>query len=70
METTVINKNTKCRVNLDWGDGSHRGKHVQVLSLQKHGLETFAKVMWLGNSSQELTRKFGNLFNVRELVLV
>lgn len=59
--------NDRCTVNVEWGDGSHRGKRVQIVSFQQNGSQTFARVRWLGNDSKTLAEQYGVLFNLKEL---
>ena len=68
MNTREFKVNDRCRVNLDWTKAA-RGKTCQILAFQNHGcvVDTYAKVMWLGNKGHKLAKEVGTLFALEEL---
>ena len=67
MNTNGLVAGDKIQVVIDYGSGLHRGKRALIVKFQQNGFETFAKINWLGNSSNELKSEYGVLFNVRDL---
>ena len=67
MDTKGLKVGDRCTLRLDWGDGSHKGKRVQILSFQQHGKEVFAKVLWCTVQARALEAQYDNVFNVDEL---
>lgn len=64
----ALKERDRCRLSVAWGDGSHRGKTCQVVGFQKHGLQTFVKVIWIGADAKALKEEYGNVFGEEELV--
>lgn len=65
--TTSLEVNDKCFVRADYGDGTHRGKRVQILKIQKHGRDVYAKVMWCSTMAKHLEKVYGTLFPIEDL---
>lgn len=60
----------RCRLRVEWGNGSCKGKFCKILSFEDHGGLTFARVMWLGGEGKTLREEYGTQFTMDELVKV
>ena len=67
MDTGHFQQGDKCTLRISWGDGSHRGKRVQIVGFQQNGREIFAKIIWCSVKARVLEKQYGNLFNLDEL---
>jgi hypothetical protein len=67
MNTAGFKVNDKCNVVIDWGDGAHNGKRVQILGFERHGQKVFARIVWLGSESKALAEQYSTIFGLEEI---